>query len=412
MAKVLLALLPVVLAHLRGSSPEPGKVPFHVREGHENRSAEKHKWNVRFPGNWSTANLQDYAGRLEHAGFRCVHRGHPSEGGLAFITVEATYSEMEDFVQSQEGPDYVEEDAEIYLIPSVSSTATAEGLVPWNLDRIDGTDSTPLDSQYSPTESGDGVSVYVVDTGIRIDHDDFGGRAHATLESGSDGVTECASSSDPTCGLDEQGHGTHCAGTVGGTSYGVAKKATIHSVKVFDTSSKTEPSIVVAALDWIAANANKPAVVSMSLGWDGQSQIFEDAINLLTQAGVTVVVAAGNDNHDASLMYPANVHSAFTVGATDIQDVRAWFSNYGEAVDIFAPGVSIISADFSSSSGSTIMSGTSMAAPHVAGACALYLQKWPDLQPDELKFMLREAGTQDVIEDVQRSTNSLLHVNR
>jgi len=207
MAKVLLALLPAVLAqssaNLRGSSlPDPfqvvGKVPFHVR-GNHNRSAERHKWNIKFPGNWSTANLHDYAGRMEHAGFRCIHKGHPSERGIALVTVEGTLSEMEDFVQSQEGPVYVEEDAEVQLIPTISSSLSSGGLVPWGLDRIDSESS--LDGEYSPSGDGSGVHVYVVDTGIRIDHDDFGGRAHATLESLGSGVVECAASSDPNCAL-------------------------------------------------------------------------------------------------------------------------------------------------------------------------------------------------------------------
>jgi len=305
MAKVLFALLPAVLAqspaNLRGSSlPEPfqvGKVPFHV-SGNHNRSAERHKWNIRFPGNWSTANLHDYAGRMEHAGFRCIHKGHPSERGIVLVTVEGTLSEMEDFVESHEGPVYVEEDAEVQLIPTISSGLSSVGLVPWGLDRIDSQNS--LDGEYSPSGDGSGVHVYVVDTGVRIDHVDFGGRAHATLESLRFGVVECAASSDPNCALDEEGHGTHCAGTVGGTTYGVAKNATIHSVKVFEGAT-TLKSYVLAALDWIAANAIKPAVVSMSLGGEGRSRFYLDAINVLTQAGVTVVVASGNDDADASM---------------------------------------------------------------------------------------------------------------
>jgi len=416
MAKVLLALLPAVLAqssaNLRGSSlPEPfqvGKVPFHVRGSH-NRSAERHKWFIKFPGNWSTANLHDYAGRMEHEGFRCIHKGHPSERGIAVVTVEATLSEMEDFVSRHEGPVYVEEDVEVQLIPTIPSSLSTGGLVPWGLDRID---SQSLDNEYSPQGNGDGVHVYLVDSGIRIDHVDFGGRAHATLESLGNGVVECASSSDPNCGLDETGHGTHCAGTVGGTTYGVAKGATIHSVKIFGATGTSPNSYIIAALDWIAANAIKPAVVSMSLGGEGRSQLFLDAINVLTQAGVTVVVASGNDDADASMYSPAYVDSAITVGATDSKDARASFSNYGEAVDIMAPGVNIVSADFSSTSGWVVMSGTSMATPHVAGAAALILQSQPQVQPETVKEFLVTSALSGVIDGLKEgSPNLLLHVD-
>merc|ERR1711937_606060 len=170
------------------------------------------------------------------------------------------------------------------------------------------------------------------------------------------------------CARDAQGHGTHCAGTIGGAQYGVAKGATIHAVKVLSDSGSGSFSWFVEALDWVVTKGQRPAVFSASLGGSRNIGFVETAIDRATAAGVVVVVAAGNDNMDACSFSPAHVGSAITVGATRSDDNRAWYSNHGSCLDIFAPGSSITSAGVSSDSASATMSGTSMACPHVAGA--------------------------------------------
>merc|ERR1719379_631726 len=198
-------------------------------------------------------------------------------------------------------------------------------------------------------------------------HVDFGERAIPTIEVLGNGVIECAAD-DASCARDVQGHGTHCAGTIGGTEYGVAKGATIHAVKVLSDSGRGSFSWFVEALDWVVTKGQRPAVFSASLGGQGNIGFVETAIDRATAAGVVVVVAAGNDNMDACGFSPAHVSSAITVGATRSDDTRAYYSNYGSCLDIFAPGSSITSAAVSSDSSSATMSGTSMACPHVAGA--------------------------------------------
>merc|ERR1719387_1927253 len=249
----------------------------------------------------------------------------------------------------------------------------------WGLDRID--DRSGLDNSYDgPADGGNDVHVYVADTGIRTSHGDFGSRAVPTIEVVGNGVVEC-SADDVNCARDRQGHGTHCAGTIGGTEYGVAKGATIHAVKVLSDSGRGSFSWFVEALDWVVTNGQRPAVFSASLGGQGNIGFVETAIDRTTAAGVVVVVAAGNDNMDACGFSPAHVSSAITVGATRSHDTRAYYSNHGSCLDIFAPGSSITSADEASDSGSTTISGTSMACPHVAGAAALILQQDPNLTP-------------------------------
>lgn len=271
----------------------------------------------------------------------------------------------------------VEPDREIWVEGS-------EAAVSWGLDRIDQRD-LPGDGRYIYGASGSGVHAYVIDTGIRTTHVEFAGRIGAGMTAIRDGrgVEDC------------HGHGTHIAGTVGGSTYGVAKGVTLHPVRVLNCDGRGYVSSVLAGIDWVTAHQashRQPAVVNMSLGGSPSSSM-DRAIRNATQAGVTFVVAAGNSNRNACDYSPAREASAITVGASTQSDARAYFSNYGSCLDIFAPGYSILSAVASSDTAAGYGSGTSMAAPHVAGAAALYLETNPIAWPWTVEDVLTDQAS-------------------
>jgi subtilisin family serine protease len=243
----------------------------------------------------------------------------------------------------------------------VSASATQTGAT-WGLDRVDQRD-LPLNGTYNYTPNGAGVHAYIIDTGIKSGHTEFTGR----MGNGYDAVTTGGTAND--C----NGHGSHVAGTVGGTPYGVAKGVTLHPVRVLDCAGSGTNAGVIAGMDWVANNHVKPAVANMSLG-GGASTATDDAVNRMHNAGVTVVVAAGNENQNACNVSPARAANAITVGSTTSTDARSSFSNWGSCVDVFAPGSDILSAWYTSTTATNTISGTSMASPHVAGVAALYLQ--------------------------------------
>jgi len=257
---------------------------------------------------------------------------------------------------------FVEEDGEVSLNTSQSNAT-------WGLDRIDQA-NRPLNGTYNYDLTGANVNAYIIDTGIRITHTDFGGRAFSGFTSINDGngTNDC------------HGHGTHVAGTVGGSTWGVAKGVRLFAVRVLSCSGSGSWEGVVAGIDWVTANHIKPAVANMSLG-GGASPSVDLAVQNSVAAGVTHVVAAGNSSDDACNYSPARAPQAITVGSTDSSDNRSYFSNWGTCVDIFAPGSNITSAHHTSDTSTTSMSGTSMASPHVAGGVALYLEFNPTASP-------------------------------
>jgi hypothetical protein len=298
-----------------------------------------------------------------------------------------------------------------YVYPSGQGTVQEHPT--WGLDRIDQRGPL-LDRAYAYGATGAGVNIYIIDSGIRYRHEEFGGRAVL----GYDFVLEeNPDNTDPTQqpGEDCMGHGTHVAGTAGGATYGVAKEARLISVRVFGCSGGTPRSRVVAAIDWVTANAELPAVANMSLGGgaDPDSDVYRAAIQNSNAAGINHVVAAGNSNADACNFDPARTPEAITVGASRIGDERATFSNYGDCLDLYAPGVSITSAWITDWSGdgsfTRSASGTSMASPHVAGVVALFLEADPSASAADVHAAIVGNATPGAVTGVPAGTNALAH---
>ncbi|MDQ3749248.1 MAG: S8 family peptidase, partial [Acidobacteriota bacterium] len=285
--------------------------------------------------------------------------------------------------------EFVEEDGEVF------ANTTQTGAT-WGLDRIDQRDR-PTDGNYNYTPTGSGVNAYIIDTGIRRTHAQFGGRAFV----GYDAIGDGQNSND--C----NGHGTHVAGTVGGSTYGVAKAVRLYAVRVLSCTGSGSNSGVIAGVDWVKNNHVKPAVANMSLG-GGASSALDTAVNNAIAAGVTFAVAAGNDNLDACNYSPARAASAITVGSTTSSDARSSFSNYGTCLDIFAPGSSITSAWHSSDTATNTISGTSMASPHVAGVAALYLQGNTTASPSTVRNEIVNTASSGKLTGINTGSPNLL----
>lgn len=315
---------------------------------------------------------------------RCNLMGHPNDGGVAFAKVRG-YSQMEQLVSDNAGSvEVLEPDAVDFMIPELEMSEGPSALAAsWGLDRIGVPDASA---------TGRGVHIYVQDTGIRVSHSDFGGRAVAAMDMTGDTVWECTGYG--SCAQDKQGHGTHCAGTTSGSSFGVAKEAKVYAVKTLSDEGSGARSWQISGIDWVTSRGKRPAVLSMSLGGAGTDRVYTTAIDAATEAGVVVVVAAGNSDGNSCAFSPAFVQSAITVGATDSKDDRAYYSNWGTCNNIMAPGTNIISAAISSDQASVSLTGTSMACPHTAGAAALLLQQNPGWKsPQVLASMQNSART-------------------
>jgi subtilisin family serine protease len=269
---------------------------------------------------------------------------------------------------------YVQEN-QVFTATAVQNNAT------WGIDRIDQRD-LPLSTTYVYNATGVGVHAYIIDTGIRVTHSEFAGRASVGFDSIGDGQN----------GNDCNGHGTHVAGTVGGSTYGVAKGVTLHAVRVLDCAGSGTTAGVVAGVDWVTNNRILPAVANMSLG-GGADQVLDDSVRRSINAGVTYALAAGNESTDGCTRSPARTLEAITVGATTSTDARASFSNYGTCLDIFGPGNSITSSWNTNDSATNTISGTSMATPHVCGVAALFLQNNPAASPAAVAAALTTNAT-------------------
>ncbi len=287
---------------------------------------------------------------------------------------------------------YIEQD-------SVMEVVETQPGATWGLDRIDQHD-LPLGGTYTYNTPAMNVSVYIIDTGIRSTHTEFSGRVSAT------GYTAIGDGNGTN---DCNGHGTHVAGTVGGNVYGVAKGVTLHAVRVLGCSGSGSTSGVIAGVNWVTANRVVPAVANMSLG-GGASTALDDAVRNSVAAGVTYAIAAGNSNTNACNSSPARVSQALTVGSSTSTDARSSFSNYGTCVDVFAPGSSIRAAWPSNDSTTNVLSGTSMASPHVAGAAALYLSENPLALPAAVHAAIADNATVNRLSNVGAgSPNRLLY---
>lgn len=417
----------------------------------------------------------------EEAGASIETEGHLA-GGVPEIVINATLSEIEEIIDGIEGIAYVEQDCEGEMVPDQSGSsgytnyiegaegaettaATARRLASdeiadhyhkhirdlyeakdrrllgdgtdgqgrrlpaceggqafpdWGLDRTDSKQNTDKSYGCHPSSLtyGEGVNVYVVDTGIRYSHVDFEGRAKPALTWQNGKMEEC----DPTdfeCAKDDDGHGTHCAALVAGKRYGVAKKANIWGIRTFTNSNKMSVSWILQAIDFVVTKGQKPSVMSMSIQMLGTWKPALDAITEATEHGVAIVVAAGNagntENPDACDHTPAYVPSAIVVGSIDKSDFRSSYSNFGSCLDIFAPGRDIKSASHKSDDGSITHSGTSQATPMVAGAVALLLAHKPDLGVKGVTTLLLEGASKGQVEfgdkeGEDQSPNKLLYV--
>ncbi|MEP6905783.1 MAG: S8 family serine peptidase, partial [Gemmatimonadales bacterium] len=337
--------------------------------------------------------IQDVDGEAERIAAK--HHGtvkYKYKAALKGLALELSDAEVA-ALRAEPSVAYVEQD-------QTMSISTIQAGATWGIDRID--QRAGLSGTYTYNADGTGVTVYIIDTGINFTHSEYSARA----STGIDEVTPGGTATD--C----NGHGSHVSGTVGGSTYGVAKNVKLVAVRVLDCSGSGSYSGVIAGIDWVTAHRVRPAAANMSLG-GGYSLALNTAVENSIISGVVYAIAAGNGNafnipQDACNYSPASAPSAITIGATDNTDTYAYFSNYGTCVDLSAPGVNITSAWIGSATATNTISGTSMAAPHVAGAAALYLQGNPSATPQQVRDALVSNATANAIKSIGTNTPNLL----
>merc|ERR1719330_513148 len=352
-----------------------------------------HDWVLKFKAGVNDQQISKFCGSDAGQGL-CHTIGHPSAGGLPLATVHATELKLEKLLEQFASLlEWVEPDTPVDIEPEEEEEVQAGNV--WGHETI-GLERAGF--------SGDGVHIYVMDTGIRSTHNDFEGRSIPTVDTvaNSGFVVECGG--DLGCAGDTNGHGTHVAGTAGGKLYGVAKKATLHAMKVCCGSG----SNVYGGMDFIAQKAIKPAVMTMSLGSYSTPEASRVAVDAVVAPGVTVIVSAGNRGTPSCEKSYTFIASAIGVGASDESNKRASFSNYGECNAIFAPGVSTVSASFEADIGYSIMSGTSMAAPMVAGVTAMLLEEDGSRSPQKIRELLRSRGRAGVLSELLQGDPNIL----
>ncbi|MFB6521860.1 S8 family serine peptidase [Streptomyces sp. NPDC056401] len=383
---VLLAVVPVAAGTASAAAPEPTPVPLTV-----SANAIPGQYIVTLEPGYDPAKV------AERLGLKPKFLYTRAMNGFA---VPMTKLQL-DIARVSLGVKSVEADAKVSapsMVPTTAAAALRGPSASWGLDRID-QQNLPLDNTFTTQGNGAGVTAYILDTGIDYQHDEFDGRATFGFDAIKDGRD----------GLDCNGHGTHVAGTVAGKTYGVARKASLVSVRVLNCEGTGDFSGIIAGLDWVAKNAKQPAVLNGSLGGD-KSTVLNDAANAVTEAGILPVIAAGNSAKDACSVSPASATKVLTVAASNQWDEETSFSNWGECVSLYAPGEAIVSAKLGG--GSTVLNGTSMAAPHVAGVAVLYKQANPNATPQDIAAYLDAESTKDVLKSISKtSPNQLLFTN-
>jgi len=341
-------------------------------------------------------------------GVECVRVSQCSKTALNFVEVRATEPALTAMLERQQG-----------VVEGVEppTPIRAFGSTPWGILRVQGRKPSDVPKKDGlPRDGGKGVHVFVLDTGIRTSHNEFGGRAVpgfdgtiGAFDGTGDNLGEVCNGSNPKCAQDGNGHGTHCAATIAGSTYGIAKGATVYGVKVLGDNGGGNIIGIALAVNWVRQTTLRPAVASMSLGGP-KSWFSNQAVNVLALSKITVVVAAGNENTDACDKSPASAGWVITVGSTTVKDERSSFSNYGNCVNIWAPGSDVESASHRSDSGAVTFSGTSMACPHVSGVAALILERNKMATGSEVEKALGDQATPKVLTGLKpNDKNRLLY---
>ena len=358
-------------------------------------------WAVEIYGLSDSQKLEDQYLVIMKKGASLALRGSDKELGVVKKVYQRVFSGYHITANQQQIESWLANPEvahiEVNTIYTINEEQTSNA--PWGLDRIDS--RSGRDNTYTYTRTGKGVHAYIIDTGVRISHNEFEGRTGKGYSALNDrhGENDC------------NGHGTHVAGIIGSKTYGVAKAVTIHGVRVLDCKGSGELADIISGIEWVLQNAELPAVVNMSLGGK-RSPALDEAVRRGIDLGIPFVVAAGNDRRDACNYSPANIQEAITVGSTNQKDERSGFSNYGLCVDIFAPGSSIKSLWKSNDRSTKTISGTSMASPHVAGVVALHLEEDANYSPSELsREIVKYASFGKVLNPGLGSNNRFLFSN-